>query len=72
MQQQRLQGITVGLVEDLQALANAINVNRIKPIVEKTFRFDQAKEAFTHTWQAALISGNLQSKSGEARQPGRG
>ena len=48
MQQQRLQGVTVGSVEDLQALADAITVNGIKPVIDRTFRFDQAKEAFTH------------------------
>ena len=48
MQQQRLQGVTVGSVEDLQALADAITVNGMKPVIDRTFRFDQAKEAFTH------------------------
>jgi len=48
MQQQRLQGVTVGSVEDLQALADAITVNRMKPVIDKTFSFDQAKEAFSH------------------------
>src|ERR1700723_4237256 len=31
MQQQRLQGVTVGSVDDLQALADGITVNRMKP-----------------------------------------
>ena len=48
MQQQRLQGVTVGSVEDLQALADAITVARMKPVIDKTFSFDQAKEAFAH------------------------
>jgi NADPH:quinone reductase-like Zn-dependent oxidoreductase len=46
MQQQRLQGTTVGSVEDLQALADALAQNRIKPVMDKTFGFDQVKEAF--------------------------
>jgi NADPH:quinone reductase-like Zn-dependent oxidoreductase len=48
MQQQRLQGVTVGSVEDLQALADAIAVNRMTPVIDKTFPFDQAREAFAY------------------------
>ncbi|MGH6678095.1 MAG: zinc-dependent alcohol dehydrogenase family protein [Bradyrhizobium sp.] len=48
MQQQRLQGVTVGSVEDLQAMADAIAVNRMKPIVDRIFSFEQVKEAFSY------------------------
>jgi NADPH:quinone reductase-like Zn-dependent oxidoreductase len=48
MQQQRLQGVTVGSVEDLKAMADAISVNRMKPVIDKIFSFDQAKRAFAH------------------------
>ncbi|MET0678892.1 MAG: NAD(P)-dependent alcohol dehydrogenase [Bradyrhizobium sp.] len=48
MQQQRLQGVTVGSVEDLQAMADAIAVHRMKPVIDRTFPFDQAREAFFH------------------------
>src|SRR5215470_5319771 len=48
MQQQRLQGVTVGSVEDLQAMCDAIAQNELKPVVDSTFPFDQAKEAFAH------------------------
>lgn len=48
MQQQRLQGIGVGSVEDLQAMVNAIVLNRLKPVVDRTFAFAEAKAAFTH------------------------
>ena len=48
MQQQRLQGVTVGSVEDLQAMADAITVHRMKPVVDRIFPFDQAKQAFSH------------------------
>jgi len=48
MQQQRLQGTTVGSVEDLQALADAMAASRIKPVMDKTFGFDQVKQAFAH------------------------
>ena len=43
MQQQRLQGVTVGSVEDLQAMADAIAVHRMKPVIDKIFPFDQVK-----------------------------
>src|SRR6516164_9682737 len=48
MQQQRLQGVTVGSVEDLQAMCDAIAVNGMKPVIDKTFPFDQAAEAFRY------------------------
>ena len=48
MQQQRLQGVTVGSVEDLQAMVDAIAVHRMKPVIDKIFSFDQAKQAFAH------------------------
>jgi D-arabinose 1-dehydrogenase-like Zn-dependent alcohol dehydrogenase len=48
MQQQRLQGVTVGSVEDLQAMADAIAINRIKPMVDRIFSFTDAKAAFAH------------------------
>jgi NADPH:quinone reductase-like Zn-dependent oxidoreductase len=48
MQQQRLQGVTVGSVEDLQAMADAIAAGRMKPVIDTTFSFDQVKQAFAH------------------------
>ncbi|ANV99826.1 zinc-dependent alcohol dehydrogenase family protein [Bradyrhizobium icense] len=48
MQQQRLQGVTVGSVEDLQAMVDAITVNGMKPVIDRTFRFDQVRDAFAH------------------------
>jgi NADPH:quinone reductase-like Zn-dependent oxidoreductase len=48
MQQQRLQGTTVGSVEDLQAMVDAIAANRMKPVMDKTFAFGDAGEAFTY------------------------
>jgi NADPH:quinone reductase-like Zn-dependent oxidoreductase len=48
MQQQRLQGVTVGSVEDLKAMVDAIAVNGMKPVIDRTFRFDQARDAFAH------------------------
>jgi D-arabinose 1-dehydrogenase-like Zn-dependent alcohol dehydrogenase len=37
MQQQRLQGVTVGSVEDLQAMVDAIATNRMKPVIDSPF-----------------------------------
>ena len=48
MQQQRLQGVTVGSVEDLQAMVNAVASNGMKPVIDKTFPFDQVKQAFSY------------------------
>ena len=48
MQQQRLQGVTVGSVEDLQAMADAIAASGLKPVIDKVFPFDQVKQAFGH------------------------
>jgi NADPH:quinone reductase-like Zn-dependent oxidoreductase len=48
MQQQRLQGVTVGSVEDLQSMADAIAVNRMTPVVDRVFPFADAKAAFAH------------------------
>src|SRR5215813_3548453 len=45
MQQQRLQGVTVGSVEDLQAMVDAIAANGMRPVIDRTFRFDQARDA---------------------------
>src|SRR5262249_55337821 len=48
MQQQKLQGVSVGSVEDLQAMCDAIAFNEMKPVIDKTFSFEHAKEAFVH------------------------
>ncbi|MBB4381953.1 NAD(P)-dependent alcohol dehydrogenase [Bradyrhizobium sp. SBR1B] len=48
MQQQRLQGVTVGSIEDLQAMCDAISLNRLEPIVDRTFSFHDAREAFAY------------------------
>ena len=48
MQQQRLQGTTVGSIEDLQAMVNAIAQSKMKPVMDKSFPFERAREAFTY------------------------
>ena len=35
-------------MEDLQAMADAIAANRMKPVVDKVFPFADAKAAFAH------------------------
>jgi len=48
MQQQRIQGVTVGSVEDLQAMVDAIALNGMHPVVDRVFPFAEAKAAFAH------------------------
>ncbi|MGJ4997683.1 zinc-dependent alcohol dehydrogenase family protein [Bradyrhizobium sp. HKCCYLS3077] len=46
MQQQRLQGVTVGSVDDLQAFAHALAQHQARPVVDRVFAFADAREAF--------------------------
>lgn len=48
MQQQRLQGVTVGSVEDLQAFCDALALHATRPMIDRVLQFDQVKEAFHH------------------------
>jgi NADPH:quinone reductase-like Zn-dependent oxidoreductase len=48
MQQQRLQGVTVGSLEDFQIMINAIALHRLQPVIDKAFPFEQAPEAFAY------------------------
>lgn len=48
MQQQRLQGVTVGSIDDLKAMCAAIELHRLKPVMDKTFSFSEAKAAFAY------------------------
>ena len=41
----RLQGIFVGSRRMFTEMNTAITVNRLKPVIDKTFAFDQAREA---------------------------
>ncbi|MGJ5177178.1 zinc-dependent alcohol dehydrogenase family protein [Bradyrhizobium oligotrophicum] len=58
MQQQRLQGVTVGSVEDLQGLANALALHQVKPVVDRVFPFSEAREAF-HTMASGAHVGKV-------------
>jgi len=48
MQQLRIQGVTVGSLEDFQIMINAIAVHRLQPVIDTAFPFEQAPEAFTY------------------------
>ena len=48
MQQQRIQGVTVGPVEDLQAMANAMAAVKLRPVLDRVFAFEDCKEAFAY------------------------
>ena len=46
--QVRLQGITVGNRDGFEAMLEAIGQHRLKPVLDKTFAFDELKEALGH------------------------
>ena len=48
MQQQRIQGVMVGPVEDLQAMANAMAAVKLRPVIDRVFAFEDCKEAFAY------------------------
>ncbi len=43
-----VQGISVGSTQMFEALNRAIAVNRIKPVIDKVFGFDDVKAAYQH------------------------
>jgi NADPH:quinone reductase-like Zn-dependent oxidoreductase len=38
----------VGSDEDLQAMADAIALNKLRPVVDRVFAFEDAKDAFAY------------------------
>jgi D-arabinose 1-dehydrogenase-like Zn-dependent alcohol dehydrogenase len=48
MQQLRLQGITVGSLEDFRMMVDAVALHRLQPVIDKVFSFEQAREAFAY------------------------
>ncbi len=48
MRNLRVQGIFVGSVAMFEAMNRAINLHRLRPVVDRIFRFDEAVEAFRH------------------------
>jgi NADPH:quinone reductase-like Zn-dependent oxidoreductase len=43
-----VQGISVGSTEMFEAMNAAITVNRIKPVIDRVFGFDEAPAAYQH------------------------
>lgn len=48
MQQQRIQGVTVGSVDDLSRMVAAVSNNKMRPVVDRIFPFEAAREAFDY------------------------
>lgn len=46
MQNLRIQGVVVGSRADLEEMIQALELHRIKPVVDRVFEFDQTAEAF--------------------------
>ena len=44
----RMQGVTVGSAEEMSVMCRAITLHKLKPVVDKTFPFEEAKEAFMY------------------------
>ncbi len=53
MKNLRVQGIFVGSVEMFEAMNRAINLHRVRPVVDHIFPLDRASEAFRHLESAA-------------------
>lgn len=48
MQNIRVQGVLVGPKDDFEAMNRAIATNGLEPVIDRTFDFESAKEAFEH------------------------
>ena len=48
MQNVRIQGILVGSRESFEAMNRGISQHRIRPVVNRVFPFDEAREAFVY------------------------
>lgn len=48
MQQQRIQGVACGSIEDLQDVLDAMALHSMQPVIDKVFPFAQAREAFAY------------------------
>ena len=48
MQQLKIQGVLVGHREGFEAMNRGLNVNKLRPVVDKVFGFDEVTEAFEH------------------------
>ena len=48
MRRAHIQGISVGSTQTFEAMNRAIAANRIKPVIDKVFGFDDVKAAYHH------------------------
>ncbi|GGC69381.1 NADPH:quinone oxidoreductase [Chelatococcus reniformis] len=55
MQQQRLQGVTVGSIDDLKAMIAAIALHKLEPVVDRVFPFAETKDAFAYMATGAHV-----------------
>jgi NADPH:quinone reductase-like Zn-dependent oxidoreductase len=46
MNQIRVQGVLVGSREGFEEMNHAIRTHRLRPVIDRTFAFEQAPEAF--------------------------
>jgi NADPH:quinone reductase-like Zn-dependent oxidoreductase len=53
MQNLRLQGVLVGHREGFEAMNRAVSQAKLRPVVDRVFPFDQAREAFAHLQSGA-------------------
>jgi len=68
MQQMKLQGVTVGSLEDFRTMVDAIALHRLQPVMDKVFPFEQAPDAFAHM-VARKHFGKVAIAIGSARPP---
>ena len=48
MKSLRLQGIFVGSIDMFNRMNHAVEKNRIRPVIDKVFKFNDAHKAFAH------------------------
>jgi len=48
MRRVRVQGVLVGSRDDFEAMNRAIAEHRLRPVVDRVFPFDEARQAFEH------------------------
>jgi NADPH:quinone reductase-like Zn-dependent oxidoreductase len=51
----RLQGITIGSRRQLEDMCDALEHGELRPLITKTYAFEDAKEAFQHQWDGGII-----------------
>jgi len=48
MQHQRIQGVTVGSTEDMNFMIKAIELHRMRPVIDRIYPFEHVTNAFEH------------------------